>query len=139
MRGTQRRRLRSASICSGTIPEAKGYKRFNIGVEHEFSCENKVSAINFAVDNMSESELPKHMFLDLQSLALTGDSLCYRNDCRPVTLGKWQKKTTDILLADVSCKGYSFARTGRQDNWSTHGDVWQLDAFLLMLINLEPL
>ena len=135
-RGKQLRDVRMASICTGTSPNTKINKLFEIPTREIFHVEKKVWALHFVEDNFP-NDMPEHIYLDLKTLMEQGKCNC--NRCGRECYLNTAKKYLDVLVGGISCKSYSWARTGRGASWANHSDVWMVDAFLLMLVNLEPL
>lgn len=136
-RGAQMRKKQIASVCTGSSPEDRTYYNFDIEVTIQFLCDNASISWNFCKANNKVE--PLHFFVDFKALADSGLCECLIHDGEKCTLpGLDCIDILDMLFGGISCKGYSYARTGRHDNWTQHRDTWMLEAFLAMLLSRMP-
>lgn len=137
-RGSQRRVYLHASICSGMGPESKigdltAQKHHSV-----FNCDQKAWAVKWQQDN--NADRPDHFFSELRGLADLGQSIWTAEGTKVVLAqlianGILQKP--DHFHAGVSCRGYSFARSGRAaDIWS-HEDTFMIEEFLNLVELVE--
>jgi site-specific DNA-cytosine methylase len=140
-RGAFLRKVRMATLCSGASPESKLCNVFKVPVKHVLICEQKQAAINFTNANLFNSgqhARPEYFGTDLKQLASEFRSPSLYHNFKEVTV-VINKRTLDLLIAGISCKGYSYARSGRRANWVDHRDSWMIDSFLKLLDEWEPL
>ena len=137
-RGSQRRVYLHASVCSGTGPESKigdltAQKHHSV-----FNCDQKAWAVKWQQDN--NADRPDHFFSELRGLADLGQSIWTAEGTKVVLAqlianGILQKP--DHFHAGVSCRGYSFARSGRAaDIWS-HEDTFMIEEYLNLVELVE--
>ena len=103
-----------------------------------FNCDQKVWAVKWQQDN--NADRPDHFFSELRGLADLGQSIWTAEGTKVVLAqlianGILQKP--DHFHAGVSCRGYSFARSGRAaDIWS-HEDTFMIEEFLNLVELVE--
>ena len=135
-RGHQRDTWNIASICTGVSPEDRVGGLFQTNHRLVFTNDPKGWAIKWIETNNFKQ--PDVHFVDLKDVAAgkpaftaTGDQIRLQEFIRGLMI--------HVLLAGISCRPSSFARTKRaQDIWS-HPDTWMLAAFLdsLLLTDAE--
>ena len=80
--------------------------------------------------------MPEVYFAELKKLVqeLSGNDLLQDGKEMPLPA----KHALDVFFAGISCKSYTMNRSGRQFSWMDHGDIWQIEAYLRLLLALLP-
>ncbi len=130
-RGKQVEGWNIASICTGVSPEDKMAGLFGCNHRLVFTNDTKGWSIKWIKQNNFRQ--PDQHIIDLNHLRTGG--YAYNWDGEAVDLKEILKDIViDLLVAGISCKANSLARSGRtKDIWS-HPDTWMIPAFLDVLL-----
>ena len=134
-RGKQVRKVQSASFCTGLGPEEEVWKHADIEFDSLFGIENKACAVQFLLMQRTLGCL----FTDLRDVIDNAGGYCAKHGYGWCSFRQFYTKAMDMLVAGISCRPYSMARTGRRTNdVSEHRDHWMSEAFIAMLLNCQP-
>ena len=113
----------------------KVYEQLRVPHTYEFTCDNKLSSFNFIKANFPKV---KHHFLDLREISNSEQGQCAFHDrCVPIP-GIAPAFNLDILVAGVSCKPYTRARTGRMEGTCSHSDADLSTHWVSLVRRLKP-
>ena len=128
--GPQTKAAIMASLASGAQPEHLFQTVTNIMSKVLFTCDPKQAAFQFA---RSQGFTSDHHFVDGRPLAEHGAGPCANHAFRHCSV--LTSHNLDMLVAGISCKPYSMARTGRFElGAAMHEEAFLMDTFFAILI-----
>ena len=132
--GRVRRNARIGSFATGCAPECVLPEIMDIPCDFHFKVDNKPSAWRFC---QKQGFTTGHFFVDARELtANSGRGVCANHgliNCSALTT-----EQLDFVLAGISCKAYSTARTGRHEGTQNHSEARLLEEFVRLLRIFKP-
>ena len=132
--GRVRRNAIIGSFATGCAPECTLPEVMDIPCDFHWKVDNKPSAWRFC---QKQGFTTGHFFVDASDFtANCGRGVCANHgliNCSALT-----GQQLDFVLAGISCKAYSTARTGRREGTLTHPEAMLLHEFVRVLTLFRP-
>ena len=118
-----------------SCPEDDAFSLHDILHRIVFVCDNEARSVQWIRSNNVVA--PEHFFSDLKMLAREFKDFDVIGElARLIELPR--EEVIHYFFASISCRGYSFGRTGRQLSWADHPDTYMIEAFLVLLMAVKP-
>ena len=136
--GEQIHDVRVASVCSGMVPKSVTFKELNVKHAHIFSCDFKEACYQWMSQHCDQP--PLHHFLDMREMFGSNNNM--RGVCANHEFGYCNARPSErlhILIAGISCRPNSTARTGRfNKGTASHPDSDLPKLTIAGIVTLEP-